>query len=543
MPTAELIALITVILRAATLVFQSLLVGGIVFHRWIGADATAMRECGSGIRLLRYSAVALALTQALYLGLNTMILRKSLGLGLAETVGADFFVAGMLTIGAAVAVAATSSRRLARPGNTLTLQSLVVLACGVLASHAASRVDHRALLITCTAVHQCATAVWIGGLPQLWINLRSPDRTRQAETARRFSRLAMIAVVALCASGVTMALRYIDSPAAMYGTSYGIMVAVKILFFLVLISIGAVNRKLVRSISRAGKLQEAELAVTGDGERPGMLLRRLLEVEIGIGITAILAAASLTSQPPAADLRMGRVTGAEIYERMKPSWPRLSSSKLTEISASSLQASKRAQAAGLPLPPAHANTSGDIAWSEYNHHWAGIFVLLLGLLAAAERRYFPQARYWPLLLAGLAVFIFLRADPESWPLGPDSLWENIQNGENLQHKIFALLILLFAAFELRVQVGKARPVAGFVFPAVCAIGGALLLTHSHSLNNMKEQLLAELSHVPIAIAAVFAGWSRWLELRLPEDHARWMTRVWPASFIVIGTILLNYREA
>src|SRR5260370_753307 len=401
MRTAQLIALITVILRAATLVFQSLLAGGIVFHRWIAADARATREPGFGMRLLRYSAIALAVTQALYLALNTTILRHSLGLGLAETMGANLFVPGRLTIGAGLAISATPSRRLAHPGNTVTLLSLVVLACGVLASHAASRIDHRALLITCTAVHQCATAVWIGGLPQLWISLRAPDSGTQALVARRFSRLAMIAAVALCASGVTMALRYIDSPAAMYGTSYGIMVAVKILFFLVLITIGAFNRKLVQSFSRAREPRQAELQATPRGQRPGMLLRRLLEAEIGIGITAILAAASLTSQPPAADLTMGRVTGAEIYERMKPSWPRMSSSRLTEISASSLQANKRAQAAGLPLPPVPGNTDWDIARSEYNHNWAGIFVLLLGLLAAAPRRYFPRARYWPLLLAGL----------------------------------------------------------------------------------------------------------------------------------------------
>ena len=80
MRTAELIALITVILRAATLVFQSLLVGAIVFHRWIAKDARATREPGFGIRLLRYSAIALAVTQALYLALNTTILRHSLGL-------------------------------------------------------------------------------------------------------------------------------------------------------------------------------------------------------------------------------------------------------------------------------------------------------------------------------------------------------------------------------------------------------------------------------------------------------------------------------
>src|SRR5262249_3579547 len=127
MRTAQLIALITVILRAATLVFQSLLVGGIVFHRWIAADARATREPAFGIRLLRYSGIALAVTQALYLALNTMILRHSLGLGLAETIGANFFVAGMLTIGAALAISATPSRVLAHPGNTVTLLSLVVL--------------------------------------------------------------------------------------------------------------------------------------------------------------------------------------------------------------------------------------------------------------------------------------------------------------------------------------------------------------------------------------------------------------------------------
>ena len=532
MRTLALFALVAVMLRAATLVFQSLLIGGIVFHRWIAAEKPTLGETAPGIPLLRLSAIALAVTQVLFLGLNTMLLRVSLGLTLAETMSANFFVVGMVTIVAALAVALTPSRRLVSPGNLMTLLSLVALACGVLASHAASRIDQRAFLITCTAVHQGATAVWIGGLPQLWITMRRPVSIAQESTARRFSRLALISVVALSGTGLAMVLRYFDSPSALYATPYGVMVAVKILFFLILISMGAFNRKLVQAFS------------VNRNAGPRMVLRHVLEAEIGIGITAILVAASLTSQPPAADLKLGRVTSAEIYQRMRPSWPRLSSSRLTEISESSLQASKRARAAGLPPPPPHANTSGDIAWSEYNHHWAGIFVLLLGVLAAfAQRRNPGVARYWPLVLVGLAAFIFLRADPEGWPLGPDNFWEAIQNGEVLQHKAFAMLILFFAIFELRVRLGKNRSFAAYVFPAVCAFGGALLLTHSHSLDNLKEQLLAELSHAPIAVAAVFAGWSRWLELRLPEDHARWMTGVWPACFIAIGAILLNYREA
>jgi putative copper resistance protein D len=198
----------------------------------------------------------------------------------------------------------------------------------------------------------------------------------------------------------------------------------------------------------------------------------------------------------------------------------------------------------LPPPPPHENTSGDIAWSEYNHHWAGIFVLLIGVLASLAQRRTPRsARYWPLLLVGLAVFIFLRADPEGWPLGPDRFGEAILNGEVLQHKAFALLLLLFGVFELRVQLGKAHSLAAYAFPAVCALGGALLLTHSHALINVKEQLLAELTHAPIAVAAVFAGWSRWLELRLPGGQHRSIARLWPACFVVIGAILLNYREA
>jgi putative copper resistance protein D len=531
MRTEELIALITVVLRAATLVTQSLLIGGIVFRRWIAATPAASGEPGSGIRLVRCAGLALAVAQLLFLCLNAMLLRNSLGLNLLEMISANFFVVGMVTIGAALATALAPSRCLARPGNLIIFLSMVALACGVLGSHAASRVDGRAFLIAATALHQAGAAIWIGGLPQLWISMRASDPETQAGIARRFSRLALISVGVLAGTGLAMALRYIDAPSALYGTSYGVMIAVKILFFLVLVAIGAFNRKLVQSF-------------LVNPETRSRMLRHMLEAEIGIGITAILAAASLTSQPPAVDLKLGRASAAEIYARMKPAWPRLSSSSLDEISASSLQASKRARSLGLPPPPAHENTKGDIAWSEYNHHWAGIFVLLLGVLAALAQRRSPRsARYWPLLLVGLAVFVFLRADPEGWPLGPDKFTEAIQNGEVLQHKAFALLILLFGLFELRVQLGKARSVAPYAFPAVCALGGALLLTHSHALTNIKEQLLAELSHAPIAVAAVLAGWSRWLELRLPGEHTRWMTRLWPACFVAIGVILLNYREA
>ena len=130
-------------------------------------------------------------------------------------------------------------------------------------------------------------------------------------------------------------------------------------------------------------------------------------------------------------------------------------------------------------------------------------------------------------------------------MGPRNFWQSWLDPEDLQHRFFVLLIVGFAVFEWRVQTGRVvSRVSTLVFPALCALAGAALLTHSHSLANVKEDLLAELSHLPIAVAGALAGWSRWLEIRLPaEDRAKSvLSWVWPLCFLLVGAILLNYRE-
>jgi putative copper resistance protein D len=108
-----------------------------------------------------------------------------------------------------------------------------------------------------------------------------------------------------------------------------------------------------------------------------------------------------------------------------------------------------------------------------------------------------------------------------------------------------LLVIALALFEWQVQTGRvASERARLVFPMLVAVAGALLLTHSHSLGNIKEEVLAELSHAPIAVLGIVAGWSRWLELRLPSENKmrERMGWLWPACFVLIGLLLLNYRE-
>jgi len=172
-------------------------------------------------------------------------------------------------------------------------------------------------------------------------------------------------------------------------------------------------------------------------------------------------------------------------------------------------------------------------------------VLIIGLLALADRTgRVPWARHWPLLFIPMAVFLLLRADPESWPLGRIGFWDSLRDPDVTQHRLFILLIVGFGLFEWRVRTGRiASARAALVFPLVTAVAGALLLAHSHSLVNIREELLVESTHAPLALIGITAGWARWLELRLPPEERRIPGWIWPVCFVLVGLLLLFYHES
>jgi putative copper resistance protein D len=144
----------------------------------------------------------------------------------------------------------------------------------------------------------------------------------------------------------------------------------------------------------------------------------------------------------------------------------------------------------------------------------------------------------------MAAFLFFRADEQAWPLGQAGFFASLRDPEVAQHRIFTLLIILFGLFEWRVRVnGRKDGKAVLVFPLTIAVAGAMLLTHSHAIANIKDELLIEMSHAPLALCGITAGWARWLELRLEGRPSRIASWVWPFAFVIIGLILLDYREA
>ena len=545
----DIYGFLSVVLRGLVLSTQSLAVGGIFFLALLarplvprlGAPGTAVLEgCR---RLLLWSAIAFAVVELLSVVLECLVLAGTAEISLAEAVGAHFARFGLTAAAAGVVAAVLAARPLdGQRFLPLPVLALIILLAQAGVSHAAAQLADRGPLMVADLLHMAAAAAWIGGIPYFLLALgQARDGVAYGRIGRRFSLISMGSVALLLAAGVAMAVPYIGSLDAIYGTAYGVMVATKLLLLLGLLCLGGMNYLLVDRLRRTPGT-------------PILRLRRFAEVEIGVGLTVLFAAASLTSQPPAVDLPDDRASLHEIAERLTPHWPRFESPDHAALAIPMLQAQlDAARAANAPRPQAFVPGEGivpprnaeDIAWSEYNHHWAGVFVLAIGVLALLERTGHARwARHWPLLFLGLATFLFIRSDPEVWPLGDIGFFASFRDPEVVQHRIFVALIAAFGLFEWRVRSGGLRRSgAALVFPLITALGGALLLTHSHALSNVKEQLLIEITHVPLALCGMTAGWARWLELRLDEPGSRAAAWTWPVAFILVGIILLLYREA
>ncbi len=522
------IDLLSTLLRAANLSFEALLLGGIVYLlavvRPAKASATVESFCFRGIR---WAALSLAVAEVVTVILTSASLLGDSDLHLRDLISTKFFEAGLSAALLAMLIWVCARRKAITAMMPL---SLLLLIATVSTSHASARMDHRLLLGLATAAHHLGTAAWIGAMPFLLISLGRTGSVDEARAmTRRYSSMALLSVVVLVLAGILLAWFYVGTWQGLYGTSYGLLLLAKIYLLLVMLLMGIGNWMMVRRLDT----DPAPLLAR---------LRRFAEAEVGLGFTIILAAASMSAQPPAVDVPE-QVSLQVIAARMRPGIPRLTSPSASQLTPpTSIETAVREnefQANG-------GSDDTDRKWSEYNHHWAGLIVLAAGLLAFAS--HFPGmrwARFWPVSFAGLSVFILLRADPENWPLGPRPFWASFSAPDVLQHRAAALLILCFAAFECAVQAGKLRARwAAMIFPMMCALGAAVLLTHNHAPSDMAQDLLASLSHTPIALLGATAGWARWLELRLPPGRAsRTAGYVWPLFLFAAGLVLLNYREA
>lgn len=166
----------------------------------------------------------------------------------------------------------------------------------------AGAADDSALLVPLDVVHVAAMSAWIGGVALLLLvvpaatrRLDPPDRTRLlALLVTRFSTLALTAVAALLATGVAQSILHLDALSDLVETAFGRAILVKSALFVLLIALGAYNR-------RRSQPELARLAAGGEAPgRAGGALRRALRAEILLMAAVLAVTAALVAYSPSA---------------------------------------------------------------------------------------------------------------------------------------------------------------------------------------------------------------------------------------------------
>jgi copper resistance protein D len=203
-------------------------------------------------------------------------------------------------------------------------------------------------------------------------------------------------------------------------------------------------------------------------------------------------------------------------------------------------------------PAQQAKLLADKRESEFNHHLAGFFVLLAGLSILAEGSLLAQRPLlrllWPLCFLLSGSFILIWSDTELWPFGPQSWYYGLtHHPEVLQHKLLAVLVLALGVIEIQRARGKLNASwSGWVFPVLGVAGSTMLLFHDHQVGmaGINHQLIMEriqTQHSGFAIT----GFGIALSKGLAAANFRWrpfFERLFPALLIVLGALLLVYRE-
>jgi putative copper export protein/mono/diheme cytochrome c family protein len=143
--------------------------------------------------------------------------------------------------------------------------------------------------------HAVAAGVWVGGLlrpapprPPARAPADAPALAAARDATRRFSNLGLAGVATLLITGIVNTIFLAGSVPALIGTTYGQLLLLKILLFLAMVAIAAINRlKLTPLLFAAAAVPALRR------------LQRNASMEAGLGLVIIAIVGALGSIPPA----------------------------------------------------------------------------------------------------------------------------------------------------------------------------------------------------------------------------------------------------
>lgn len=147
------------------------------------------------------------------------------------------------------------------------------------------------------------------------------------------------------------------------------------------------------------------------------------------------------------------------------------------------------------------------AYSEFNHHMAVVFVLLIGL---SEFRYalaltpLAWTRFLlPVAMLGAGSFLMVWSDHEAWPIGSLTFVQTFfgSDWEILQHKLYGVFLMAVGTIELPRRTGRiAQHWWRVPLPVFAILGGLALFLHSHGAHPAAHKIA--IHHTIMGILAI-----------------------------------------
>jgi len=205
---------------------------------------------------------------------------------------------GRAVIGAALGVALyfVSRRKTPLPPGPSLLNCLVIGGCLLIslawAGHAAAGVHHHVLHLLADALHLLIGSIWPAGLIPMACFLWRIDRRNQILPAdqdvrvlQRFSRISLIAVLILVATGFINGWLMVGSWEALITTTYGRLLLSKVVIVGIIIGLGAFNR-----LYLLPRIQDAPILFRA--------LRRTVVAESCLALVVLFIVATMGMTPP-----------------------------------------------------------------------------------------------------------------------------------------------------------------------------------------------------------------------------------------------------
>lgn len=261
-----------------------------------GAPPSGIAVVERHLLALVRASLALALLAALaWLVLTAGVMAGARGLvrslSAAPAVLSDTFFGHL--VAAQIGVLFATGLALGRGGRPIRwwlATGLSAIATGLLAGHghAMAMYGGPSLLLLSQALHLFAAGAWLGGLLPLALVVRSMPPKTGALAARRFSPLGQLCVAGLVVSAGFQFWVMIGGLPGLVGTAYGWTALVKALLLLLLLAIAGANRYRLTPALLWTAAPSASRALLGS-----------IAAETGVALLVVLAAAVLSSLPPA----------------------------------------------------------------------------------------------------------------------------------------------------------------------------------------------------------------------------------------------------